>query len=77
MIKFHCSSCQKKLGVSDEYAGRRVRCPKCEETSIVPQMEASGASASVTGSVMGAMLSASSADSAETSPLIQLQRIPQ
>jgi len=40
-------------------------------------MEASGASASVTSSVTGAMLSASSAESAETSPLIQLERIPE
>ena len=37
MIKFRCSHCQQKLGVPDEYAGRRVRCSKCNQPSIVPK----------------------------------------
>ncbi len=36
MIKFRCQHCQQKLGVPDEYAGRRVRCNKCSQPSTVP-----------------------------------------
>ncbi len=39
MIKFRCPHCDQKLGVPDEYAGRRVRCSRCEEPSKVPQPE--------------------------------------
>lgn len=35
MIKFRCSSCQQKLGVPDEYAGRRVKCNKCGQPCTV------------------------------------------
>jgi predicted Zn finger-like uncharacterized protein len=37
MIKFRCPNCQTKLGVPDEYAGRRVRCNKCGQPTIVPK----------------------------------------
>lgn len=37
MIKFHCPSCNQKLGVPDDYAGRRIRCNKCNEPTMVPQ----------------------------------------
>ena len=36
MIKFRCSHCQQKLGVPDEYAGRRVKCNKCGQPGKVP-----------------------------------------
>lgn len=39
MIKFHCPSCSQKLGVPDEYAGKRVRCTRCKEATQVPQPE--------------------------------------
>ncbi len=39
MIKFHCPSCSQKLGVPDEYAGKRVRCTRCKEAMQVPQPE--------------------------------------
>jgi hypothetical protein len=77
MIKFHCSCCRKKLGVPDEYAGRRIRCPKCGEPSVVPKADAISAAASVTGSTMDAVLSASSAVPSKTSAQIELQRIPE
>lgn len=38
MIKFRCGSCNQKLGVPDEYAGRRVKCTKCGEVTIVPEV---------------------------------------
>ena len=37
MIRFYCPNCKQKLGVPDEYAGRRIRCNKCSHPSIVPQ----------------------------------------
>ncbi len=36
MIKFHCSGCQKKIGVPENYAGKMVRCPQCKEPAKVP-----------------------------------------
>lgn len=36
MIKFRCPHCEQKLGVPDNYAGRRIRCNKCNEPSRVP-----------------------------------------
>lgn len=35
-IKFNCSSCGKRLGVSDNLAGRRGRCPQCKALFVVP-----------------------------------------
>ena len=40
MIKFRCGHCQQKLGVPDEYAGRRVRCNKCSQPCTVPRPKA-------------------------------------
>ncbi len=39
MIKFHCKHCSGKIGVKDEYAGKRVRCPKCKQPVRVPAPE--------------------------------------
>ena len=39
MIKFRCSNCNQKLGVPEEYAGRRVRCTKCRQVATVPEPE--------------------------------------
>lgn len=36
MIKFRCPQCDQKLGVPDEYAGKRVRCSKCSQPCQVP-----------------------------------------
>jgi hypothetical protein len=37
MIKFYCPNCNQKLGVPDEYVGRRIRCNKCNEATVVPK----------------------------------------
>lgn len=39
MIKFHCNVCDKKLGVPPEYAGKKVKCPRCTTPITVPQPE--------------------------------------
>lgn len=39
MIKFRCPNCSQKLGVPEKYAGRRVKCSKCEQPGKVPQLE--------------------------------------
>ena len=36
MIKFRCQHCSKKIGVQDDYAGKRVWCPKCHQPAQVP-----------------------------------------
>lgn len=36
MIKFRCSECDKKLGVPDSAAGKRVKCPQCGSPARVP-----------------------------------------
>src|ERR1017187_9501304 len=36
MLAFPCPSCQKKLQVSDEHAGKKVKCPGCGKVSTVP-----------------------------------------
>ncbi|MEM9416673.1 MAG: hypothetical protein AAGA29_14525 [Planctomycetota bacterium] len=37
MIKFRCKHCSHKIGVKDEHAGRRARCPKCKEPVRIPK----------------------------------------
>lgn len=36
MIKFVCILCGEKISAREELAGKRVRCPKCNNTSVVP-----------------------------------------
>jgi serine/threonine protein kinase/phage FluMu protein Com len=36
MITLSCASCQKKLNVKDELAGKKVRCPHCKQTTDIP-----------------------------------------
>ncbi|MCH1493657.1 MAG: zinc-ribbon domain-containing protein, partial [Rubripirellula sp.] len=35
-IQFTCESCDAKHLVNDRFAGKRVRCPKCESPMLVP-----------------------------------------
>lgn len=37
MLKFRCAQCNQKIGVPEEYAGKRVRCPRCKSAAKVPQ----------------------------------------
>ena len=41
-IEFHCD-CGKKLGVADEHAGKRVKCPICLNALVVPELSAEDA----------------------------------
>jgi DNA-directed RNA polymerase subunit RPC12/RpoP len=36
MIAFTCVSCQKKLAVHDDLAGKQVQCPDCGKATLVP-----------------------------------------
>lgn len=38
-IEFRCGSCQKKLKVKDELAGKRIKCPACSTPIEVPEPE--------------------------------------
>jgi DNA-directed RNA polymerase subunit RPC12/RpoP len=37
MIKFSCNKCGHKLGVEDEMAGKRGKCPGCGRVIVVPE----------------------------------------
>ncbi|MDA0838052.1 MAG: STAS domain-containing protein [Planctomycetota bacterium] len=39
-IKFKCGSCEAVLQVKDELAGKKGRCPKCQQVITVPQADA-------------------------------------
>jgi len=49
MIKFECSKCGKSYRVTDEYAGKRVRCKDCSTVNVIPspQQEKTGCGDSV------------------------------
>jgi len=36
MVKFRCGQCGQKIGVPEAYAGKRVRCPRCQQPARVP-----------------------------------------
>ena len=39
MIKFDCSKCEHSYRVSDQYAGKRVRCKECGEINLISSVE--------------------------------------
>lgn len=39
MIKFDCSKCGHSYRVSDQYAGKRVRCKECSAVNTIPAAE--------------------------------------
>ena len=39
MIKFDCSKCGHSYRVSDEYAGKRVRCRECTTINLIAAAE--------------------------------------
>ena len=40
MIKFSCSNCEQGYRVSDDYAGKKVRCKGCQTVNTIPKPEA-------------------------------------
>ena len=40
MIKFKCSKCAQEYRVSDDYAGKKVRCKSCSTVNTIPEAEA-------------------------------------
>jgi len=39
MIKFDCSKCGHSYRVTDQYAGKRVRCKECGTVNTIPAAE--------------------------------------
>ena len=39
MIEFHCKNCGQKLSVQDQNSGKRVKCPKCKNIVVIPEIE--------------------------------------
>jgi DNA-directed RNA polymerase subunit RPC12/RpoP len=38
MIKFACTNCGHKMAALEKYAGKRVRCQKCKQPTLIPQI---------------------------------------
>lgn len=36
MIRFNCENCGQKFKLSDRYAGRKSKCPKCKQPIVIP-----------------------------------------
>jgi DNA-directed RNA polymerase subunit RPC12/RpoP len=36
MIRFHCNKCGKAVKAPDKYAGKKVKCPNCQSTNLLP-----------------------------------------
>lgn len=39
MIKFKCTQCAQEYRVSDDYAGKKVRCKSCSTVNTIPEPE--------------------------------------
>ncbi len=37
-IELSCPSCERRLRVADEHAGRKTRCPACRDIVVIPQL---------------------------------------
>ena len=60
MIQFKCQGCNKAYNVPDEYAGKKVRCKKCDSTNRIPSSEetenVSGSNPSKTNALSKSMI---------------------
>ncbi|REJ65234.1 MAG: hypothetical protein DWQ31_19035 [Planctomycetota bacterium] len=52
-IEFQCESCERRLRVADEHAGRQARCPHCRGVVYVPELEDEGDSEDDVGGFPG------------------------
>ena len=39
MIKFACSNCGHRMGASEKYAGKKVKCKKCGQITRIPEAQ--------------------------------------
>ena len=42
MIQFKCTNCGQSFNVPDKYAGKRVKCKKCEQVNAIPNPTSEG-----------------------------------
>ena len=38
MIQFKCTNCGQGFNVPDKYAGKRVKCKKCDQVNAIPNL---------------------------------------
>jgi len=50
IIKFSCENCGKKFSISENYAGKKVKCPKCYNIIFVPTVRATDTAANKSSS---------------------------
>ena len=48
MLHFECPSCKMQLQADNDYAGKLVVCPKCQQTAPVPSSPATSEATAVT-----------------------------
>jgi len=41
-IRFYCNNCGNKSTVSESYAGKKIRCPKCYYIISIPKIKSPG-----------------------------------
>src|SRR6266511_2830452 len=47
MIKFRCPHCSKEVSAADEHAGKKAKCPSCQQVFQIPQPKAAARPESV------------------------------
>jgi ribosomal protein S27E len=45
-IRYYCDNCGYKSTVSESYAGKTIRCPKCYNIISIPTVESTGTTTS-------------------------------
>lgn len=46
-IRFYCDNCGYKTTVSEGYAGKTIRCPKCYNRISIPTVESTGTTSQI------------------------------
>src|SRR5262245_43129800 len=80
MLSFSCASCQKKLAVKEEYAGKKVKCPGCGGVTRIPGRAAVTQAAPLGGAHSGTVpagdATAGDARAASTSRMMEERTAP-
>jgi len=50
MIKISCKNCGQKFRVQDKYPGKKVKCPKCKNIIVVPEIQPTSSTTNQTNS---------------------------
>jgi cation transport ATPase len=62
MIRFTCENCGQKIRTSDEFAGKRAKCPKCKSGVVIPVLESSASNKATSDNVTKSLADKSDAE---------------